>query len=588
MRLGFRNTLFAAALTALCCFTACSDDDDVPELPGGNGNGSTEKPGGSGSGEIDATLPSDWSDWSAPTYRDDYTHTGDNLQDWSSRAKWNLANVHDPSVAYYDGYYYMYGTDASYGNVHEGHGHFQGKRSKDLINWEWVPGMFYNPPTWVKDTLNSIRGRMNLEPIENPTYGYWAPVVRVVDGKLRAYYCIVVDNYIKSGKQNTAGNYDGSWTERSIIGMCETSDPSSTSNWEDKGYVITNSTDLGRDGWARKSQSNWEGYFYYNCIDPTYIETPEGNHWLIYGSWHSGFAAIEIDPATGKPFGQSTMPSPWFTSATELQQHYGIRIATRTANSRWQGSEAPEIIYKDGYYYLFMAYDGLDVPYNTRVVRSQSITGPYTDITGRNCTNGRGDCFPIVTHPYKFKGNAGWVGISHCCVFPWGGNAESGQWFYMSQGRLPQNANGNAYANANMMGHVRRLVWVPKSASSLNDLWPVSLPERYANVPNWTDVSDIKEADLVGTWEHINLNYQYGKQCASTELELKADGTMSGALSGSWSYDPATQYLTLGNAIVKIERELDWEATPRVATIVYAGYGNGNSANATYWGKKIK
>jgi arabinan endo-1,5-alpha-L-arabinosidase len=132
------------------------------------------------------------------------------------------------------------------------------------------------------------------------------------------------------------------------------------------------------------------------------------------------------------------------------------------------------------------------------------------------------------------------------------------------------------------------LVWVPKSASSLNDLWPVSLPERYANVPNWTDVSDIKEADLVGTWEHINLNYQYGKQCASTELELKADGTMSGALSGSWSYDPATQYLTLGNAIVKIERELDWEATSRVATIVYAGYGNGNSANATYWGKKIK
>ena len=32
-------------------------------------------------------------------------------------------------------------------------------------------------------------------------------------------------------------------------------------------------------------------------------------------------------------------------------------------------SEGPEVIYRDGYYYLFLAYDALDVPYNTRVVR---------------------------------------------------------------------------------------------------------------------------------------------------------------------------------------------------------------------------
>ena len=34
------------------------------------------------------------------------------------------------------------------------------------------------------------------------------------------------------------------------------------------------------------------------------------------------------------------------------------------------------------YYYLFMAYDGLDIPYNTRVLRASSIEGPYYDITG--------------------------------------------------------------------------------------------------------------------------------------------------------------------------------------------------------------
>ena len=50
-----------------------------------------------------------------------------------------------------------------------------------------------------------------------------------------------------------------------------------------------------------------------------------------------------------------------------------------------------------------MAYDALEVPYNTRVVRSENIEGPYYDITGRDCSAGQGDCYPIVTHPYRFS-----------------------------------------------------------------------------------------------------------------------------------------------------------------------------------------
>jgi len=33
-----------------------------------------------------------------------------------------------------------------------------------------------------------------------------------------------------------------------------------------------------------------------------------------------------------------------------------------------------------------------------------------------------------------------------------------------------------------------------------------------------------------------------------------------------------------------LQREVDWEATPRTATIVYAGY----TTQKTYWGKKVK
>ncbi|MDP4274265.1 MAG: arabinan endo-1,5-alpha-L-arabinosidase [Bacteroidota bacterium] len=535
----------------------CKKDNNEPKNPGG-----TDTVSG----------------FTIPTYADDYAA----ISSWANRDNWNLANVHDPSVAYYNGYYYMYGTDASYGNAAVGHGHFQGKRSKDLVNWEWVGGPFYDPPSWVADSLNAIRSRMGLAAIakNNIVYDYWAPVVRRVNvgGKdiLRMYYCIVIENYIKTGAANTSANFDGSWTERAFIGMCESTDPAGAV-WIDKGFVTCSSSDRGLN-YSRSSLNDWNAYFYYNAIDPTYIVTPGGKHYLIHGSWHSGFALLQLDATTGKPLNK--LGEPYANSTSELTARYGVRIGTRTASSRWQGSEAPEIIYKDGYYYLFMAYDIVETSYNTRVVRSTNIEGPYYDITGRNFTAGGGDCYPIVTHPYKFNLSYGWVGISHCCVFQ---KENTNEWFYMSQGRLPANVGGNAYSNAIMMGHVRRLVWCPASTSEPDNLWPIALPERYAAVP---DYGTITKDSLVGTWEHINLKYNYGQQDVATALTLKADGTMSGALTGNWSYDVTKKQLTLGNVIVCVEREVDWEATPRCVTFVYAG--TEKNLNATYWGKKKK
>ena len=70
-----------------------------------------------------------------------------------------------------DGYYYMYQTDASYGNAHDGHGHFHARRSKDLVNWEYLGATMQEAPAWVKTKLNEIRAEQGLDPIENPSYG---------------------------------------------------------------------------------------------------------------------------------------------------------------------------------------------------------------------------------------------------------------------------------------------------------------------------------------------------------------------------------------------------------------------------------
>jgi arabinan endo-1,5-alpha-L-arabinosidase len=134
-----------------------------------------------------------------------------------------------------------------------------------------------------------------------------------------------------------------------------------------------------------------------------------------------------------------------------------------------------------------------------------------------------------------------------------------------------------------MMGHVRRIVWCPASLEEPDNLWPIVLPERYAAVP---DYGVITKDTLVGRWEHINLQYSPKNQNTSTILNLNVDGTMSGALSGTWSYDENKKLLRLGDVMVCVERELDWEANPRIPTIVYAG--TGKNLNATYWGKKVE
>ncbi len=501
--------------------------------------------------------------YQAPTYPDDYT----SIAGWESRDQWNLANVHDPSVMKADdGYYYMYQTDASYGNAHEAGGHFHCRRSQNLVDWEYLGGTMQEAPAWVKEKLNTLRAEEGLAPIENPNYGYWAPVVRKIrNGLYRMYYCIVVNDNIDG---------ENSWGERAFIGLMETADPASN-QWEDKGYVICSSSDKGMNDYGRPSASDWNAYFKYNAIDPTLVITSDNRHWLTYGSWHSGFATIELNPETGKTMNE--LPSPWAIQ----DNSYGALVATRgDSNNRWQASEGPDVVYRDGYYYMFIAYGQLEVAYNTRVVRSVNPEGPYVDMLGNSATSGQ-DMYPEVTAPYKFAGSEGWVGISHCGIFDDG----NGNWFYASQGRFPVNVGGNQYSNAIMMGHIRSIRWT-------EDGWPVVMPERYGAVPKVA----ITQSELVGEWELIQFKptpenstlNDNAEQYGSVVITLQEEGTVVSNAWGegtTWSFDADNNVLSIGDNKIYIQREVDWEKSPRGLTIVGGGYENGGKI--TNWMKKI-
>lgn len=534
------------------------------------------------------TLEEQLASYEAPTYDDNYTA----IAGWENNSKWNLANVHDPSVMLAeDGYYYMYQTDASYGNAHEGHGHFHCRRSKDLVNWEYLGATMEEAPAWAVEKLNEYRNEMinaegkKLDPIkaEDISYGYWAPVVRKVNnGLYRMYYSLVIDNYIKTGKKNTAENFDHSWTERAFIGLMETSNPASN-QWEDKGMVVCSSSDKPNteaNGWGRRGTGDWNAYFKFNAIDPTYTITPEGKHWLIYGSWHSGFAALEVNPSTGMPL--TPLAKPWTVEGNSIDS-FGKLVATRgTSSNRWQASEGPDVIYnpQTQKYYMFMAYGQLAVAYNTRVVRADRPEGPYVDMQGNSATAGI-EMLPVVTAPYKFSNSNGWVGISHCGIFDDG----QGNWYYTSQGRFPVDVPGINASNAIMMGHVRSILWT-------EDGWPIVMPERYGAVPK---VAIAKE-ELEGNWELIQMkptaqnstNDGNATQYESKVITLGADGKVTSEAWGNdqtWSFDAAKNMISIGNNKIYIQREVDWEASPRVATIVGGGYqDNGATTN---WMKKI-
>ncbi|TDW50104.1 arabinan endo-1,5-alpha-L-arabinosidase [Flavobacterium sp. 270] len=525
-------SLFFTALTVL----SCSSDDPAKD--------ETEPPVVTPPVVVVPTFP-------GPTYADNYTA----ISSWGNRTQWNLANVHDPTVEKSGDYYYMYQTDASYGNAHEGNGHFFYRRSKDLINWEFMGSSMTTAPAWVKDSLNNKRARMNpaLPPITNPSYGYWAPCVRKVGNKFRMYYSIVVTNPITGTDTNT------SWSERAFIGLAETDDLASN-NWTDKGMVVCSEPD-GVKSYIRNGGNDWDAYFKFNAIDPSFIETTEGEQYLIYGSWHSGIAALKLNPTTGKPDKLKTIDD------------YGVRIAGRgnVNTNRWQALEGPEIIYNPDtqYYYLFLAYDELSVAYNTRVARSKSILGPYLTNTGMSITTGA-ECFPMITHPYQFKNHTGWVGFSHCAVFQ---NPTTKQWYYASQARLPEGVAGIAVSNAVMMGHVHGIQWT-------EDGWPVVEPERYAGVPATT----IAEGSLVGTWEQITMNYQYKTMQKSVTIYLTADKKVSGDVNGVWSYDATKKIATINGVKCNVTDAWDWETATRKVTLSYTGI---NAAGLPVWGKKV-
>jgi arabinan endo-1,5-alpha-L-arabinosidase len=136
----------------------------------------------------------------------------------------------------------------------------------------------------------------------------------------------------------------------------------------------------------------------YNAIDPALIIDEEGVAWLAFGSFWSGIKLIRLDADGAR-------------SGTELHA-----LASR---GDAEAIEAPFLVRRDGYYYLFVSFDyccrGTASTYRIMVGRSETITGPYVDADGVAMAAGGGTS--VVT------GNQRWRGPGHNAVLETGSDS---------------------------------------------------------------------------------------------------------------------------------------------------------------------
>jgi arabinan endo-1,5-alpha-L-arabinosidase len=237
--------------------------------------------------------------------------------------------VHDPSMIKQGETYYVFSTGDERGL---NQGNIQIRKSTDLAHWELVGTVFSKIPDWITDELGATPPNL------------WAPDITFFNDTYHLYY---------------AGSRFG--TNNSVIGLATntTLDPSSPDyKWVDQGMVTR----------SRPSYS-------WNAIDPSLSFDTGGTPWLSFGSFWSGIKMQRVDPSTGKLASADT-------TLYSLASRGGGPI------------EAPAIVYRDGYYYLFVSFDfccrGANSTYKIMVGRLKSITGPYTDSSGKSMDRGGG------------------------------------------------------------------------------------------------------------------------------------------------------------------------------------------------------
>lgn len=308
---------------------------------------------------------------------------------------------------------------------------------------------------------------------------------------------------------------------------------------------------------ARYATGNSWGNRYPNCIDPCVFYDEQGKLWMTYGSWSGGIWMLELNKQTGLRDYDVTYEQVGTGDDITVDPYFGKKIA----GGHYVSGEASYIEYIGGYYYLFMSYGGLAAGgnpddynnggYQMRVFRSQNADGPYVDSKGSSA----------VYDSYKLNfgasANDGNCGVNIFGAYGEWGNQATGVWSERSQGHNSVIAaeDGRAY----LVYHTRfqgqgegHQVRVHQLFLNEDD-WLVAAPFEYTGeMVKSAQIANeqlVPAANIPGKYMLLKHNYKldHTKKALATPVEvtLNADGTITGAFTGTWSVKEGTSYFTL-------------------------------------------
>jgi len=408
----------------------------------------------------------------------------------------------------------------------------------------------------------------------------WNPIMK----KWCMYMSVNGDNWYSSIVLLTADQIEGPYTYQAPVVISGFQSGDSYKDTDLEVVIGTQSSlperyDVGGNGW----RTRWP-----NCIDPCVFYDEKGKLWMTYGSWFGGIFMLELDENTGLRDYDVTYELTGSGDGITIDPYYGKKIA----GGHGVSGEASYMEYIGGYYFLFVTYGGLtaDGGYQIRVFRSEKPDGPYEDVRGTAAT--------YINYRENFGANAtDSRGVNIFGAYGDWGNQTTGKNSERSQGHnsIIAAEDGRTY----LVYHTRfqnrgeeHEVRVHQVFQN-EDGWLVAAPFEYTGEQvKSADIAtsqQIPTSQIAGNYKLLThkfkLDHTRSELATPVDVQLNADGTISGEVSGKWSVKEGTSYMTIqiGNDEYKgVMVEQTLEPTSEKAAAFTAVAKNG----VTIWGYK--
>ncbi len=390
----------------------------------------------------------------------------------------------------------------------------------------------------------------------------WAP--DVIWNKTMKKWCMYMslngDKWASSIVCFTSDHIEGPWVYQGPVvfsgfqGAYDHNSFTKTDDWKQTDFAIaTGETTLP----ARyKVESSW-GQYWPNCIDPCVFYDEEDNLWMSYGSWSGGIFMIRLNKENGlrdygytfdyEVNGVKTTPGNANANGTS-DPYFGKKIA----GGYYCSGEASYIEKIGKFYFLFLSYGELTSTggYQMRIFRSESPTGPFVDPYGTSAIYNK--------YALNYQSPKGTAATDNRGMLLFGGYS----WQTMPSPEIAQGHNsaftdteGRSFVvyhtrfNDGTEGHEVRVHQL-----FLNDEgWLVAAPYEFdgETVTNnqIAQQASISNEDIPGTYQLIIHQYNQSTASRSYEkpvnIELKADGKVSGTKTGTWTRTAGTDFITL-------------------------------------------